>query len=287
MNLAPSTDLVLPPRMRRFLTAVQEMRGHDTIILSAVYNELNIKLPHIARRQFLDENRGAVEQTHAKILEVVGHAARVWNDAEMLRNDRAWTVVDHSDAHKTEYHDIAELIPHCIFLDVRFNRQNTTDHLIVAQAVYHRVPVLATANMMAVGGIDAINDSLREKGLDDRTMVYTPDGAVEVAFRNDGREPGQAALDVLIALSLPEDPADIAVEPVRDRVLKRLDELHTAGFPCTAAKAKTALDRLPSKQFMKQSRKLHERIPNRALNASLRYRDGITGAARRMGHEWS
>ena len=140
--VAADTNLLRHPTPRRYITAIEALRGHQITILPSVDTKLRRHLPIQAAKHIEQlartRNLEADPRIAAALREAAG-AALEWWETERKRNDSVYAYVSARDD-KT-YGRIAAELP-----DEAFTDEHDTDRWIYAEAMVHGVNVLASRN---------------------------------------------------------------------------------------------------------------------------------------------
>ena len=143
--VAADTNLIRHPTPRRYLTALEELRGRRVAILPMVDRELRGQLALQAKayiRGVCDKDGKSAEETRIAARAATGAALEWWND-ERTRNRTAYMHVP--DLGEPHYLGVAADLPDEAFLD-----DNRNDQLIYAQAWAHGIDVLASRNRRTI-----------------------------------------------------------------------------------------------------------------------------------------
>lgn len=287
MDIAPDTNVFEGVTSRRFLTALQEMRGHQTVVLPTVAVELTWRVMVVAERHFARREDPTGERRDSRefqdAVRNVRRAARQWLRNEFGRNDAAWVCPDPHRERANEYEGVTERVPRTLFRDARDGRKQVNDIQIVAEAVVHKVPVVATSNMMATGGLHRINEWLDSEGFSRHTTIHDPDAAVAMVLGHDGASPGMGALRAVLGAVAPSDKDDI--EPVRiaKSVKMFLGNLYHGGLQETADEVESLCENLGPREIARMMESIHGDRPLRARRATARYVQSVREGAALSG----
>ncbi len=157
--VAADTNLIRHPTTRRYLTALEELRGRGIAILPKVDSELRGQLPD----QAADQIRGLCRRNGIRPVETIDAAARAASDAaaewweeERFRNSSSYVLLpDLGDPH---YRSVSANLPGSAFTD-----ENDSDRTIYAQAWAHGVDVLASRNRRTILGT-VLEEHFAERG---------------------------------------------------------------------------------------------------------------------------
>jgi len=140
--VAADPNLIRHPTTRRYLTAIEDLRGRRVAILPMVDRELRGQLPmqaggHIQRACARSGKLTAIETAAAA--RAAGAAALEWWMGERTRNSTAYMHLQ--DLGEARYGQASAVLPEDAFAD-----DSPNDRLIYAQAWTHGVDVLASRN---------------------------------------------------------------------------------------------------------------------------------------------
>lgn len=288
MDIAPDTNLLGFITPRRLLTALQEMRGHAVFMLPTVGDEMEVRVMLAAERQFRQRAVATSGNDAASLDQVMGEVRSEvlhWLQEEMHRNDAAWTALDPRRERAEEYGRVMARMPGGLFLDEREGRMNVGDRRIVAEAVVHGVPVLATANMMARRGIGQVNAWLEREGFAQRTQVHEPDLAVEQVLAHDGIDYGTGCLRATLGAVVPARIADLEGDRLEESLEIFFETLRRSGMERTAAAAAEHCASLGPERLLREAQTIHGERPLRSRSSAGRYNDAIRKGAKKAGYK--
>ncbi len=144
--IAPDTNLLRNPSPRRYLAALEALRGRRIAILPLVAHELTMKIPEAAaddvRRLCRRKGIGNATDVDVAIDEAVEAAAR-WLPDERVRNDSVYLHLP--DLGIPRYRSYSGRLPGDAFTD-----RNGNDRIIYAQAWAHGLDVLGSRNRTSI-----------------------------------------------------------------------------------------------------------------------------------------
>ena len=293
--VAADTNIVRQPTPRRYLTALEELRGRSVAILPMVRRELEDHLPMQASEYIQGHRRRnrnwSPEETDAAAVAASDAAYRWWR-GEGLRNDTAYLFFPHLDSEN--YRHAAAALPGAAFTD-----RNGNDQQIYAQAWVHGIDVLASRNRRTIyrevlarhfSARGLPNPPVAVLGLFEHTKTLAESEGrplPEVAF--------EAVLGAVIPETWPDEPVSGSIELVEISCRRFIDNLSLSegGAPGSFAAEENELAFLMKEEleavaenagrFLNRCNEAWESRPQTARDTEKRYHDTLRSAVRATG----
>ncbi len=288
-SVAADTNLIRHPTPRRYLTALEDLRGRRVAILPMVYRELNEELysqavgyiRKLCRRDGIERMEDVQAATQA-----AGEAALEWWEGECCsRNESSYTYVP--DRGKAHYRRVVAALPTEAFTDTRDG-----DLWIYAQAWAHGIDVLASRNRRTVirerlerhfSGLGLRSPPVMVRGLYEHTAIVA---------ENEDRYVSDVALDAVLGAVIPNAWTPEKSERVLSSCMLFANNLATMdgrGVPVASEEndlahgLNEAICEIDGEDFVRRCEKAYASRPTAARETELRYHRMTRAAVRETG----
>ncbi|MDE0408245.1 MAG: hypothetical protein OXN81_10330 [Alphaproteobacteria bacterium] len=294
--VAADTNIIRHPTPRRYLTALEELRGRSIAILPMVHRELETHLPMQASEYiqgYRRRNRNwSPEETDAAAV-AASDAAYEWWRAESLRNDTAYLFFPHLDSEN--YRHAAAALPGAAFTD-----RNGNDQQIYAQAWVHGIDVLASRNRTTIYR-EVLARHFSARGIPNPPVTVM--GLFEhtkALAETEGRPVAEVAFEAMLGAVIPEtwqnEPVSGGVELVEISCRRFVDNLSLSegnSSPGSFAAEENELAFLmkeeleaateSTERFLNRCNEAWESRPQASRDTEKRYHDTLRSAVRATG----
>jgi len=286
--VAADTNLIRHPTPRRYLTALEGLRGRGVAILPMVDREVLGQLPNQAAdhvRKLCKRNRiGRVEAIDAAARAASGAAAQWW-EKERFRNSSAYALLpDLGDPH---YRCVSADLPGAAFTD-----SNDSDRTIYAQAWTHGIDVLTSRNRRTILKT-VLEEHFAERG------HPAPPVKVRGLFEHtravaghEGRPVTDVAFEAVLGAVIPNAWTPGASDPVLRSCMAFTDGLAISEGRRVSVMPEEnelvhilnrAIEEIDREDFAKRCEEAHARRPRAARETETRYHDRVRTAVRETG----
>ena len=299
--VAADTNIIRQSTPRRYLTALEELRGRSVAILPMVHRELEDHLPMQASEYiqgYRRRNRNwSLEETDAAAV-AASDAAYEWWRGEGLRNDTAYLFFPHLDGEN--YRHAAAALPGAAFTD-----RNGNDQQIYAQAWVHGIDVLASRNRKTIYR-EVLARHFSARGIPNPPVAIM--GLFEHTKKlagSEGRPLSEVAFEAMLGAIIPEtwqdDLASGGVELVEISCRRFIDNLSLSEGNSAAGSFAAEENELAflmkeeleaatenTERFLDRCNEAWESRPQAARDTEKRYHDRLRSAVRATGlNPWS
>ena len=281
--VAADTNLIKHPTTRRFLTAIEDLRGRKVVIVPTANFELRRHIPAETGDYIIRtcQRRNLEASQTALAVDAASAGAGDWWEAERTRNDSAYLILPEPDGDLQErYNSAAAFLPKSAFKD-----RNNNDRMIYAEAWVHDIDVLASRNFNSIRR-KPIAERFADFGKSKPITIRTLYEHTEAIAEEENRKVDDLSVETMLAAILPEDWNTESPHDVRSSCISFIRYLREGDGIQLADSLKEGLSGLSMKEFLQLCENAYANRPMIARQTETRYHQNIRDSVRKHDIEF-